>query len=52
MMFDNMWSINGFFVRLRCGFFVIFLVDVEIIGLDILEGFMKVNVDFDYIVFI
>lgn len=51
-MFDNTWSINGFFARFRCGFFIIFSVDIEIIGFDILEVFMKVNVDFDYIVFI
>lgn len=52
MTFDNTWSINGFFARFRRGFFVIFSVDVEIIGFDILKVFMKVNVDFDYIVFI
>lgn len=46
---DNTWSINGFSARLRRGLSITFSVDAEITGLDILEAFMKANVDPDHI---
>lgn len=46
---DNTWKINGYAAKLRRNLSVTFSVDVEITGLDILEGFIKVQINPDNI---
>lgn len=52
VVFENIWNVDGYVVKFCRCYFVIFFIDDEIFGLDVVEVFMEVGVDIEYIFFI